>query len=573
MLETNRKLIGQILMEMESLAEADLSKILEYNPPGSKRFGQKALELGLISERSLYEALSEQLDLPLLFFEDLPEKPPIIPKIDKDFMKEYYFYPISLEDDILTIAMSDPLNFYLKDDLSLATGLKIKTVLGIESEIIKAIEKFMGEGATEMEMIIDDIAEEEMELLSDSTEDNIDALRDMAQEAPVIKLVNLLISKAVEEAASDIHIEPFEGELRVRYRIDGVLHDEESPPPRLQAAIISRIKIMSEMNIAERRLPQDGRIRVRVAGRRIDLRVSTIPTVYGESVVMRILEGGSIMLELESLGFPKRSFQAFQHIISQPHGICLVTGPTGSGKTTTLYAALDKINSSDKKIITIEDPVEYQLRGVNQIQIKPKIGLTFASGLRSIVRQDPDVMMVGEIRDYETAEIAIQSALTGHLVFSTLHTNDAPSAITRLQDMGVESFLISSCLEGVLAQRLVRIVCTECRQETTIDAKIIQEISEFTSTEGKLTAYKGLGCEHCSNTGFKGRAGIFELMIVDEVIKDLILNKTNSNEIKKIAIKRGMDSLRMDGFKKALAGITSIDEVLRVTQDELILLD
>jgi len=555
------------------MTDDDLSKTLNYNPPGKKRFGHKALELGLLSEMNLYKALSFQLDMPLVPFDSLPQEPPQNPLLTKDFLRQYNFFPISDNEHELVVAVADPLNKYLLDDLALMTGKTVVPLLCQESDIIKAIEQFMGKGASAMEMIIDDMAEEELDLLTDHEETSIDALRDMAQEAPVIKLVNLFISQAVERGASDIHIEPFEGELRLRYRVDGVLHDEESPPSRLQAAIISRVKIMSEMNIAERRLPQDGRIRLRVAGKKIDLRVSTVPTMYGESIVMRILDKESIILDLDGLGFPKASLHAFHRIIAQPHGILLVTGPTGSGKTTTLYAALDKINSPDKKIITIEDPVEYQLRGVNQIQIKPKIGLTFASGLRSIVRQDPDIMMIGEIRDFETAEIAVQSALTGHLVFSTLHTNDAPSAITRLQDMGVESFLISSCLEGVLAQRLVRVICPDCKVETKIDASLLEEISNKMPTTGPIVTYKGLGCEFCGRTGFRGRNGIFELMIVDEKIEDLILKKTNSSEIKKIAIEHGMLSLRMDGFNKALAGITSVDEVVRVTQDELLMLE
>lgn len=567
------KRIGELLQDAGVMTSEDIEKTLHYNPPGKKRFGQKAVELGLLSEQNLYKALAFQLDMPLIPFDSIPEQPPESTLFTKAFMKQYLFYPITDEDHQLVIAVADPLNKYLIDDLGLTTGKEIVTFLCMETDILKAIEEYMGTGATAMEMIIDDMAEEELDLLADNEEESIDALRDMAQEAPVIKLVNLVITQAVERGASDIHIEPFEGELRVRYRIDGVLHDEESPPSRLHAAIISRIKIMSEMNIAERRLPQDGRIRLRVAGKKIDLRVSTVPTMYGESIVMRILDKESILLDLDTLGFPKGSLQAFQKIISQPHGILLVTGPTGSGKTTTLYAALDKINSADKKIITIEDPVEYQLRGVNQIQIKPKIGLTFASGLRSIVRQDPDVMMIGEIRDFETAEIAVQSALTGHLVFSTLHTNDAPSAITRLQDMGVESFLISSCLEGVLAQRLVRVNCPDCKVKTEIDPQVMREIEIKIPSNETIVAYKGAGCEFCGQTGYRGRTGIFELMIVDDDIEDLILKKTNSAEIKKIAISNGMLSLRMDGFNKVLKGITSMDEVIRMTQDELLMLE
>ena len=399
--------------------------------------------------------------------------------------------------------------------------------------------------------------------------EDIEQLKDLASEAPVIRLVNLIISKAIEGRASDIHIEPFEKDLKVRYRIDGILYDVESPPKKLKAAIISRVKIMAKLNIAERRLPQDGRIKLKVLGKDIDLRVSTLPTMYGESVVMRILDkSNSDLYDIRRLGFPADSLSDLEALIRRPHGILLVTGPTGSGKTTTLYSALDTINLPDKKIITIEDPVEYQMDGVNQIQVNPQIGLTFATGLRHIVRQDPDVIMVGEIRDLETAEIAIRAALTGHLVFSTLHTNDAPSAITRLVDMGAEDYLIASSLLGVLAQRLVRVICPHCRVEVFPVSEMLDEIGYRRGNgHDPHRFFEGRGCERCANTGFIGRVGIYELMLVNDELRKLTVGKADSGQIRKKALESGMRSLRDDGWLKVRQGMTTVSEVLRVTQE------
>jgi len=395
----------------------------------------------------------------------------------------------------------------------------------------------------------------------------VNSLRDMAFDAPVVRLVNLLIENAVGANASDIHIEPFEDTLRVRYRIDGVLFDVETPPRRLKAAVTSRIKIMAELNIAERRLPQDGRIRMNLQGRRLDIRVSTIPTIHGESVVMRLLDRAAILMPLEQLGMDPRTQRQIERLIRLPHGMLLVTGPTGSGKTTTLYAALDKINSPDKKIITIEDPVEYQLRGVNQIHVKPKIGLTFAAGLRHIVRQDPDIIMVGEIRDLETADIAIHAALTGHLVFSTLHTNDAPGAVTRLLDMGVEPYLIASVLEGILAQRLVRLICPACRVPHEPELKELRAMGVEGVPPGAALS-RGKGCADCRGTGYRGRKGIYELAPLTEELRSLTIRKAPGHEIRQQAIAVGMRSLREDGWAKCCQGLTTVEEVLRVTREE-----
>jgi general secretion pathway protein E len=557
--------LGRMLLKEHKITQEELNKALTLQESTQERLGRLLVNLGYISEEEMFRILAKQLGLQFLSLVDFPTAPPLTIGIPTKFMEQYKCFPLKNVDGVLSVAMANPLDLSTIDALKLRTNCRLNVYLSKDSDVLEAIERYFGTGSSTMERIIEDIPQGDFYLQTEGDED-VDHLRDMAQEAPVIRLVNLIISKAIENKSSDIHMEAFENDLKVRYRIDGVLYDTESPPKRLQPAIISRIKIMAEMNIAERRLPQDGRVRLRVMGKKVDLRVSTIPTIYGESVVMRVLDRSSILLNLDELGFPLYAKKQFEAMIKKPHGIILVTGPTGSGKTTTLYAALDKINSPDKKIITVEDPIEYQLNGVNQIQVKPKIGLTFASGLRSIVRQDPDIMMVGEIRDLETAEISIQSALTGHLVFSTLHTNDASGAITRLLDMGVEHYLAASCLEGVLAQRLVRVVCDDCRQEIKADKQTLKLMGQPTARGLKF--YKGKGCKECNFTGYKGRLGIFELLIVNEEVRQLILQKTSSSVIRQRAIAQGMITLRGDGWDKVRRGITSVEEVLRVTQEE-----
>ena len=497
--------------------------------------------------------------------DDLPKVPFVLNGISSRFIRENRIIPIELKNNILKVAVANPLDNTTIDALRVATSSDVIVYVGNSKVVEEYISRFYGQEPQNIDRIIEDIGEKGLEFIREDEED-IGHLKDLASEAPIIKLVNFLITRAVESRASDIHIEPFEDELKVRYRIDGVLHDIESTPKRLQAAIVSRIKIMAKLNIAERRLPQDGRIRLQVGEKEIDLRVSTIPVLYGESVVMRILLKEGITIDLNLLGFPPQTLSTFNNLIKKPNGIILVTGPTGSGKTTTLYGALDKINSPDKKIITVEDPVEYQLKGVNQIQVKPQIGLNFANTLRHIVRQDPDIIMIGEIRDLETAEIAIQSALTGHLVFSTLHTNDAPSAITRLLDMGVENFLLSSTIRGILAQRLVRVICPACKET---DPSIANK-EELTSLgiSSDISVYSGKGCEQCSFTGYYGRAGIFELLIVDDDVRKLILKRSDSNQIRELAKHHGMRTLLEDGAEKIKTGITTLSEVLRVTQEE-----
>ena len=503
-------------------------------------------------------------DIPYLNPDDLPKVPFVLNGISSRFVRENRIIPLELKNNVLKVAMADPSDTTAIDALKVATSADV-SVYGCDTKALDDyLSKFFEQETQNINRIIEDIGGKGIEFLREEEED-VGHLKDLASEAPIIRLVNMLITRAVESRASDIHIEPFEDELKVRYRIDGVLHDIESTPQRLQAAIVSRIKIMAKLNIAERRLPQDGRIRLKVGASEIDLRVSTIPILHGESVVMRILRKEGIVIDLDVLGFPPRTLAAFEQLIRKPNGIFLVTGPTGSGKTTTLYGALDKINSPDKKIITVEDPVEYQLKGVNQIQVKAQIGLNFANTLRHIVRQDPDIIMIGEIRDLETAEIAIQSALTGHLVFSTLHTNDAPSAITRLLDMGVENFLLSSTVRGILAQRLVRVICPVCK-EVDSSAADLEELKLF-GIDSALTLYNGKGCEHCSFTGYYGRSGIFELLVVDDDIRKLILKNADSNQIRRAAKENGMRTLLEDGAEKIKAGTTTLSEILRVTQE------
>jgi len=563
MLTDKKSFLGNYLEEKGKISKEELEKVSEYQAHNRIRVGKALTTLGFVSEDDLCDTIAEILDIPYIKGSDFQVKNPVLDlSISLKYLKEYVVFPLEKVDNKLTVIMADPFDFCSIDDLRNLSGCEVCVCVGREEEILNALSNLYGSGESTLDRIIGNIEGDEPEEIAGDPDDP-EHLRDLAQEAPVIKLVNHLINKAVEDEASDIHIESFEAALKIRFRVDGVLYDVESPPKRLQAAVISRIKIMSEMNIAERRLPQDGRIRIRVLGKKVDLRVSTIPTLYGESVVMRILNQSSICLEMEKLGFPLDVLSNFDALIKKPHGIVLVTGPTGSGKTTTLYSALDKLNSPDKKIITVEDPVEYQLSGVNQIQVKSKIGLTFSSGLRSIVRQDPDIMMIGEIRDLETAEIAIQSALTGHMVFSTLHTNDAPGAISRLLDMGAESFLISSCLEGVLAQRLVRVVCESCRVPVEPDEKFRKAIN----LQKPNVIYKSKGCPACKYTGYRGRRGIYELMVVTDEVRQMINEKKSTNLVRQQAVSQGMVTLRHDGWRNVAKGVTTVEEVLRVTQE------
>ena len=557
-----------LLVERGKVDRAEVQKLLPSNG-GWSSLKKKLIESHAIDERELCQVMSEVLGVPFVPFDQFPKEPLFLSGLSASFMRQGQFLPVEMSEGQLTVITHDPLDFYTFDAVRMATGLKVKPLIGMETEIAEALQQLYGVGETTMEKIIEDI-DNIPEYQADAEED-IDHLRDLASEAPVIRLVNLIITKAIDLKASDIHFEPFETQFRIRYRVDGVLHDAEAPPKRLQSAIISRVKIMAKMNIAERRLPQDGRIMVKVKGKEIDFRVSTVPTIHGESVVLRILDKTSIVLDIEKLGFPHDILADFDQCIQNPHGILLVTGPTGSGKTTTLYCALEKINSPDKKIVTVEDPVEYQLKGVNQIQVKPAIGLTFANSLRSIVRQDPDVILIGEIRDAETAEIAIHSALTGHLVFSTLHTNDAASAITRLIDMGIEDYLLTSTLIGILAQRLVRVTCPSCQEEFTCDDALLKQLGVPAEEASRMKMVKPRGCAECGFTGYRGRTGIFEFLRVTDEIRALILQRKDSQVLKELARQRGMRTLRQDGWLRVKEGVTTVQELLRVTQEEVIL--
>ena len=497
-------------------------------------------------------------------FKDYPKEPVVVGNLSDKMMRESMFVPLEMGDDFLKIAMADPEDFYTIDALKVTYGLDIQVCRGKEGDILDTIERLYGAGSQSLETIIEEAGKDIYDISAEDVEDE-EHLRDLASEAPIIRLVNRLIFNAVEQKASDIHFEPFENEFKARYRIDGVLHDVESPPHRLQAAIISRVKIMAKLDIAERRLPQDGRIKLRISDKEIDFRISTIPTLFGESLVMRILDRDTLILDLDKLGFPDDVLAQYTQLTMQPYGMILVTGPTGSGKTSTLYTTLAKINSPGNKIITLEEPVEYQLSGVNQIQVNQKIGMSFASGLRSIVRQDPDIILVGEIRDRETAEIAIQSALTGHLLFSTLHTNDAAGAVTRLLDMGVESFLLSSTLLGVLAQRLVRVICSECKQRVEPEERLLKSMQIGAEEALEIKFFAGKGCEACRYTGFSGRTAIFEYLPINQRIRKEIINKSSAETIKNVAVESGMLSLREDGWRKVKEGVTTIPEILKVT--------
>jgi general secretion pathway protein E len=559
--------LSERLVARRLLSGDELDRVIKLQTEQQSPLTRLVVELGMLSEEDLLPVLREHFDLPVMSLRDLPPTllPIELPPGIGDFFKLARMVPVSVEGPELVVATTDPLDVSRLHALEVATGLRVRPVLAREKEITARIEALYGnsyapDGSTEPQAHqIDGIGDEE----------DVAHLRDMASEVPVIRLVNQMLVRALESRASDVHIEPFENQLKVRYRIDGILHEVDSPPRQLKAAVISRLKILAQLNIAERRLPQDGRIKTRLAGKDIDLRIATVPTLYGESVVIRLLERGQIFTELDTLGFPAEPLARFYEMILKPHGMILVTGPTGSGKTTTLYGALQKINDPAKKIITIEDPVEYQLGGVNQIHVKPQIGLTFANGLRSIVRQDPDVIMVGEIRDAETAEIAVQAALTGHLVFSTLHTNDAAGAISRLLEMNVQDYLLSSSLLGVLAQRLVRRLCPGCRKEVPFaGVEGLTEDAAVRNGEALRTVWEAVGCNACSGTGYLGRVGIFELLPVTSEICKVIVQRADAGAIRALAAQQGMRLLREDGWDKVRQGVTTLAEVLRVTREE-----
>jgi general secretion pathway protein E len=557
--------IGEILIETTGLTDQGIEEALRIQAEKGGRIGEILIRQGAVSETELLKALGVQFDIPVLpalLSPDLDTS--FTQEVPIQFLRKHKMTPV-VTPGAAVIAIHDPLLFQPLDDLRRLPILKgARVVLSPYGNILSVINYAYDMSRDSAEQVIEDMHGEDTSQILSEIQETGDLLEDTS-DAPVVKLVNLMLSQAVKARASDIHIEHSQHTLKIRYRVDGILYDMLSPPKHIQSALISRIKIMAKMNIAEKRLPQDGRIEIRIADKSIDIRVSTIPVAFGERVVLRLLDKTNILLNVSDLGMPADRLDQFNRLIRSPHGIILVTGPTGSGKTTTLYAALSTINTTDINIITIEDPIEYQLDGIGQIQVNPKIDLTFAKGLRSIVRQDPDVILVGEIRDLETAEIATQSALTGHLVFSTLHTNDSASATTRLIDMGIEPFLVTSSVTAILAQRLVRVVCKECKEAYTPDTESLQGIGITPDmAEGKVIC-RGRGCPACLDTGFKGRTGIFELMILDEPVRNLILKTSDANAIKQKAVEQGMLTLRQDGAQKVLDGITTIEEVFRVT--------
>jgi len=517
--------------------------------------------LGLVSERDLAEAWADLLQVPLLAARDAPELPPADLDVSLRFLKQQHVVPVQDDAYGLALLVADPADPYPLQAVELAAGRPVALRVGLRSEIDGLIERYYGSGRSAMGTIVENLDG------SAAEEDDVEHLRDLASEAPVIRLVNLILQRAVEQRASDVHIEPFENRLKVRYRIDGVLHEVEAPPSSSTAAVISRVKIMARLNIAERRLPQDGRIQLRVQGKELDLRVSTVPTSFGESVVMRILDRESVVFDFASLGFTDSFQQRFVDVLEKPHGILLVTGPTGSGKTTTLYTALSRINTNDVKIITVEDPVEYQLEGINQIQVKPQIGLDFSGALRSIMRQDPDVIMIGEMRDLETCRIAIQSALTGHLVLSTLHTNSAAGGITRLLDMGVEDYLLGSTINGILAQRLVRRLDPETAIAYEALPEVVEQFELHKYTDERPIRLWKPGSSAANPSGYRGRRAIMEFLTMSDPLRRLVMQRASEGDIERQARSEGMRTMYEDGIAKAVAGITTLEEVLRVTQE------
>lgn len=568
-----RKKLGEILMDMDVLAPAQLDDALELQLKAGGLLGEILVRLKVVEPIHITRALATQFELPVM--EEIPLDKidgSLVAQVPIGYVKNHGILPLWRDGRSVRVVMASPLTQYALGDLQVMVKAHPIVSLAEASKVLDAINYVYDKVTRSADSVIADIEEDDFSTEIQNLEEITDLLDD-PNEAPIIRFVNSLLTQAVKDRASDIHIEPFERELSVRFRIDGVLYDIVKPSKRLQAAIISRVKIMSGLNIAEKRLPQDGRIRIKIAGRDIDIRTSTIPVSYGERVVMRLLDRSTTQLGLGDIGIASDKLVVFRSLIQKSHGILLVTGPTGSGKTTTLYAGLTEINSPELNILTVEDPVEYQLKGVGQMQVNPKIDLTFASGLRAFLRQDPDVIMVGEIRDGETAEIAIQASLTGHLVLSTLHTNDAASAVTRLVDMGIEPFLVASSMLAIMAQRLVRLVCPHCRVEHEPSDEELRELGVSRSSLTERHIYRSVGCPECLSTGYKGRSGIYELMVIDDDIRNLILSGVDSGTIKKKAVSKGMLTLRDDGIRLVLEGKTTIEEVLRVTQEDQVEVD
>jgi len=569
-----KKPLGQILLEKGLITQEQLDEALKVQKNTTEQIGRILMDLGYVMERDVLRAHAEQLGIPFLELDETSVDEDVAKAIPQSVVQRYNAVPIRRSGNRLTVAMADPTNVFALDDIRLITGYEIDPMLAAPDDVSQLLRGVDGGGAeTENELQnalqaldggLGTALAEEIETAAAGVDEDVDRAQAMEDEAPIIRVVNVIIQQAIKDRASDIHIEPDRRGVRIRYRIDGVLHEVMRVPKYVHAPLISRVKIMGDMNIAERRLPQDGRIHVRHEGKDFDLRVSSLPTVFGEKVVMRILDQSSVLIGLNKLGMLPETQAELEGIIVQPNGMILSTGPTGSGKTTTQYSILNKINSVERNITTIEDPVEYQLPGLNQVHVNRKAGLTFANAMRSFVRQDPDIIMVGEIRDLETAETAIQASLTGHLVLSTLHTNDAPSAVTRMVDMGVEPFLISASVIGVLAQRLGRRICPNCKEPYKPPAEALHRIGFKIEDMENVVFYRGRGCEQCRHTGYRGRTGIFELMMLNEEIQDLIVKRAPLSEVRSAALASGMKTLKSDGFQKVLEGMTTVEEIMRV---------
>ncbi len=558
--------VGSLLVKAQLISEEQLAKATELHQQSGDLLGTALVKLGFVEEATLVKLLSEQYGLPVIKLDEHQPASDLINLVPHNLAQKHLLLPLTLEGATLTLAMGDPSNILALNDIKFITGYDIQVVLAPESELKTHIEKHY-EGTISYDSIIDDLGSDEaVEVVETGDEFDLQALERATEDAPVVKLVNAILTDAIKKGASDIHIEPYEKAFRVRFRIDGVLYEIMKPPYKLKNAITSRIKIMADLDIAERRLPQDGRIKLKLGNRReMDFRVSVLPSLFGEKVVLRLLDKSNLQTDMTRLGFDEEQMKKFQDSIYKPYGLVLVTGPTGSGKTTTLYSALTELNKSTVNISTAEDPVEFNLPGINQVQVNDDIGLNFAAALRSFLRQDPDIVMVGEIRDYETAEIAIKASLTGHLVLSTLHTNDAPSTINRLLNMGVEPFLVASSINIVVAQRLARRVCEGCRKELNVNPEILVNIGINPAEAKHLKVYYGTGCTKCSGTGYKGRIALYETMLMSEELKEFVLNGASAAEVKREALRQGMISLRQSGLKYLKEGVTTIEEVLRVT--------
>ena len=562
--------VVEILRDVGLVTHEDLQKAKEQANTNGTGVVDALVQMGRVSQLDISKALASQFGMDTINLAEYRVPDEVVALVPKHIARRYKIVPVYKHDNTLTVAISDPLDVDTVDSLRYILKMNVEPVVASKEDITNSITRYYGSADDTVENMLQEITEGEIDLgmPQRATEGKIEEVAESDTDAPIIKLVGLVILEAYRNRASDIHIEPLERRLRVRYRIDGVMHEVDNPPKKLQAAIISRIKIMSNMSIAEKRVPQDGRIQIPVMGRTLDLRVSCLPTNHGESIVMRILDKSSLLLGLADLGFFSDDQEVMEKLISAPDGVFLVTGPTGSGKTTTLYACLNTINRPDRKIITVEDPVEYQLAGINQVQVNADINLTFAAALRSILRQAPNIIMIGEIRDLETANIAVQASLTGHLVFSTLHTNDAPSAVTRLVDMGVKPFLVASAVRAIMAQRLIRKVCAKCKQPYRPSEYEMEVLKLDPAEMEKATIVRGAGCSDCSKTGYRGRMGIYEIFMIDEEIRRLIYEKVPSNVIRAHARELGMRTLREDGVRKIMAGITTPEEVISITQGD-----